>query len=329
MTLTTGVENAKPERIEDKTTSPEMREQAIRTWIARKESVCPYAPGLAKFVYLPDIAGNSMENVKYIANELLEFYRAKEKGKRVGRWMLLPEKEWQCHDEAHRYSEHLFWLLNAAYYYLRKDRKGVKAALNREITGYDRGYKGEILNPVIGKLPNRCAKTVPAKTLFYSALSPLYRSKQFYRYSPYCLVPLVYADEFQMLKQKHPQVTETVCFEMAYTGLYEHYGEDLKLDLKLFRQELPIWGSIVDRIAEIMRSRLLGLPVDSPDVKGSPESNLTYFRESPLKLASAFFTKYRDHLVILREIMAMTGATPKHVIGASFAGSGLYTIPDY
>lgn len=76
------------------------KELDIRTWIARKESVCPYAPGLAKFVHLPEMNSLSMEHVYYLAQELKSFYDAKENGKRVGRWMLMPHTEWKSHEEA-------------------------------------------------------------------------------------------------------------------------------------------------------------------------------------------------------------------------------------
>jgi len=305
------------------------REKEVRTWIARKESVCPYAPGLAQFVHLPEIKSLKMEHVHYLAQKLKAFYAAKENGKRVGRWMLMPHSEWKSHEEAHTYSERLFWLLNAAYFHLLGDKKSVHAALNKEIQGYDRGYKGEILNPIVGKLPNRNANIVPARSLFYTALSPLYNSKKFYRYSPHSLIPLVYASEFQELADKHPKVTESVTFEMAYGGLFESFGDELELNLEAFRQELPIWGAIIDRTAQIMRASPKGISSHSKEVKGCPASNLSYFRECNPKLVNSFYSKYIGELTILSNIVRRTRVNPKQVIGASFAGSGLYTIPDY
>ena len=65
--------------------SPQQKEQNLRTWIARKESICPYAPGLAKFVYLPDLSKQSVEqNICYFAAELKAFYATEGAGKRVG-----------------------------------------------------------------------------------------------------------------------------------------------------------------------------------------------------------------------------------------------------
>lgn len=133
-----------------KSSSPEEKERNIRSWIARKESVCPYAPGLAKFVYMPDLQKQSDEqNILYFASELKNFYAAKEGGKRVGRWMLLPHKEWASHNEAHEESEYIFWLINAAYYRLKRNRKMEKLSLKRRLSGFNRGYKNEILNPII------------------------------------------------------------------------------------------------------------------------------------------------------------------------------------
>lgn len=305
------------------------KEMAIRTWIARKESVCPYAPGLARFIHLPEITSLSMAHVYYLAHELKAFYDAKEKGKRVGRWMLMPNREWQSHEEAHAYSERLFWLLNAAYYHLLRDKKSVQASLKQELSGYTRGYRGEILNPIVGKLPKPSANVIPAKSLFYSALSPLYKSKQFYRYSPYSLIPLVYVSEFEELRLKHPKVTETVTFEMAHGGLFEVFGDDLPLDLVEFRKELPIWGAIIDRTAEIMRASTKGVSSQSPEVKGCPASNLSYFRVAPESLINKLYEKYTGDLPILSRLVRQMNVKPKQVICASFAGSGLYTIPDY
>lgn len=308
---------------------PAQKENEVRMWIARKESVCPYAPGLARFIHLPEIKSINMEHVEYLADELKAFYDDKVKGKRVGRWMIMPHKEWQSHEEAHTYSERIFWLLNAAYFHLLRDKKSVHAALKKQLPGYDRGHKGEILNPVVGNLPSRDLDVVPAKSLFYSALSPLYKSKQFYRYCPHSIIPLVYASEFEELKNKHPQVTKSVVFEMACSGLLEVFGEDLELDRVAFRQELPIWGAIIDRVAEIMRASSKGIPSQSQDAKGCPASNLSYFRLCNPELVNVLYLKYIENLNILRRIKRISGAHPKQIISASFAGSGLYTIPDY
>ena len=270
-----------------------------------------------------------MEHVEYLSKEMRAFYSAKENGKRVGRWMLMPHKEWGSHEEAHIYSERIFWLLNAAYFHLVKDRKSVQAALKQDLKGYDRGYKGEILNPIVGNLPNKNIAIIPPKSLFYSALSPLYKSKKFYRYCPHSIIPLVYASEFQDLKTKHPQVTKTVAFEMAHSGLFELFGDNLNLDIETFRIELPIWGAIIDRISEVIRSNIKGIPSQSQEAKGCPASNLSYFRLSSPELVNTFYLKYIENLPILKNIARQTNALPKQIIGACFAGSGLYTIPDY
>jgi hypothetical protein len=308
---------------------PKQKEQVIRGWISRKESVCPYAPGLARFIHLPELKSLNIEHVEYLAEELNAFYSAKENNKRVGRWMLLPHTEWTCHEEAHTESERIFWLLNAAYFYLLKDKKSVQASLDQQLKGYNRGVKGEILNPIVGHQPNRSVDVIPAKSLFYSALSPLYNSTQFYRYCPHSLIPLVYASEFQQLKQKHPQVTSEVALEMACGGLFEILGDDISLDKNAFKQELRVWGAIIDRTAEIMRGAAKGVSSQAKEAKGCPASNLNYFRVSNPKLVSLIYSKYSNHLNILRQILGQTNAQPKQIIAAPFAGSGLYTIPDY
>ncbi len=305
------------------------REKALRGWISRKESVCPYAPGLARFVQLPEMNSLTMAHVYYLAKELTLFYDAKENGKRVGRWMLMPATEWTTHEEAHFQSEQVFWLLNAAYYHLKKDKNKTLAALNRDLPGYNRGHKGEILNPIIGKLPQLNSDTLPAKSLFYSALSPLYKSTQFYRWSPHCVIPLVYSSEFHELKTKHPKVTENVCFDIAKSGLYESFGEDLNIDLDTFRKELPLWGAIIDRVAEIFRASTTGKSSHDDSLKSCPASNLALFRLCKTNLVAQFYQKYSDYLTVLTDLIAQTGAKPEKIIAASFAGSGLYTIPDY
>jgi hypothetical protein len=309
--------------------SPQQREADIRASIANRESICPYAPGLARFVYLPEIDSLKMDHVYYLAKELKAFYEAKENGKRVGRWMLLPDKEWETHEEAHTYSERIFWLLNAAYFHLIRDRKSVHAALNQSLTGFERGHHGEILVPIIGKQPKRGSNVIPAKSLFYSALSPLYRSKQFYRYSPHCLIPLVYASEFEELRTRHTRVTENVTFKMAYVGLYEVFGDDLHINLEAFRSELPIWGAIIDRIAAIMRAKYTNTSSQEDLNKGCPSTNLLAFRQCNPKLVEILYAKYMSKLSVLNSLIKQTGAHPIDIIGASFGGSGLYIIPGY
>lgn len=308
---------------------PQQRELEVRASIARKESICPYAPGLARFVHLPEISSLKMGHVYYLAKELKAFYEAKEYGKRVGRWMLMPNKEWQSHEEAHTYSEQIFWLLNAAYFHLVRDKKSVRAALNKDLPDYGRGHNGEILVPIIGKQPKRNSNVIPAKSLFYSALSPLYKSEQFYRYSPHCIMPLVYASEFEELRVKHSKVTENVTFKMAYVGLYETFSENLEIDLDKFRQELPIWGSIIDRVAAIMRAKITGTNSLSPENKGCPATNLLLFRQCNPQLITTLYSKYIGKLKILSSLTKQTKAHPMEIICASFAGSGLYVIPEY
>lgn len=309
--------------------SEAQKEHTVRNWLANKESICPYAPGLVKFVHLPVINSLSMKHVEYLAQELSAFYEAKEKGKRVGRWMLMPHEEWSSHEEAHHYAENIFWLLNAAYFYLENDNRSVQEALKKQLKGYPRGYRGEVLTPVIGHLPKQGAESVPEKSLFYSALSPLYNSKRFFRYCPHSVMPLIYASEFQELKEKHNNVSEQVCFEMAYSGLFEVFGEDLDVNLYALRQELSLWGAIVDRIAECLRASQKGVPFHSKRAKGSPESNLSFFRVSPTEFVNRLYRKHIDQLQVLTNIIKQTHASPKRIINASFAGSGLYTIPDY
>lgn len=307
----------------------EHREQTIRHWIAQKESVCPYAPGLVRFIELPDIPTLAMKHVHHLSSELKAFYDAKEKGKRVGRWILLPKQEWQSHNEAQEYSERVFWLLNAAYYFLVDDRKKVKACLLREMDGLERGYHGEINNPIIGKLPSQNSKVIPARSLFCSALGPLYKSKQFYRYNPYSAIVLVYLSEFVEKKKRHPKAARKIALDMAYSSLFEHFGDDLKIDIEAFEKELPIWGAIIDKTAELIRANNQGMSALNDSAKGRPESNLQVFRNSPPQLASAFYSKYKQHLPIMHSLSESLQIHPKDILNACFAGTGLYTSPDY
>lgn len=307
----------------------ETKEQNIRTWIARKESVCPYAPGLAQFVQLPEINAIDARHIEPLAHALQNFYDAKANGKRVGRWMLLPHREWTTHREAHEYSENLFWLLNAAYFDLCNDTRSRDLALKKRLKGYDRGHNQEILNPIVGKLPKRRQSIVPGKSLFYSALSPLYRSKQFYRYSPHALVPLVYASEFHELTLRHPKVTEKVTFEMAYGGLYESFGDALNIDIEQLRIELPTWGTIIDRTALAFRASRQNISPFCASIRGCPATNLLTFRDSGPDLTATFFRKNHAQLPVLSSLVKQTGDTVKNIIAAAFAGSGLYVTPYY
>ncbi len=305
------------------------KEMEVRAWIARKESVCPYAPGLARFVHLPEITSIKMEHVYYLAHELKAFYDDKVDGTRVGRWMLMPHTEWQSHDEAHTYGERIFWLLNAAYYHLMHDKKAVQMALKRQLPGFERAHHGDIINSIVGKQPNPNANCIPAKSLFFSALSPLYKSKKFYRYCPHSVMPMVYVSEFQDTKLRHPKVTEKVTFDMAVSGLREILGDTIELDLAEFKNELPHWGAIIDRTAAIIRSQEKGVSSRSPEAQGCPATNLSYFRVCNPQLVETFFIRHREKLPTLSRFVELSKFDPKDLIKAAFAGSGLYVMPNY
>lgn len=157
----------------------------------------------------------------------------------------------------------------------------------------------------------------------------LYRNNKFYRYSPHSLIPLVYASEFDYLAKRHPKVTEQVTFEMALGGLYESFGFGLDLVLNAFRQELPSWGAIIDRSAEIMRSKEQGAHATPESIKGCPTSNLSYFRLSDSRLINAMFRENQSALSILKRTVEVAAINSKEVINRAFAGSGLYTLPNY
>jgi hypothetical protein len=294
------------------------REETIRTWLAKKESVCPYAPGLARFTYLPKIDTLNMEGVRYFANELSGFYKARKNNKRVGRWILLPHQNWTTHADAFEESERLFWLLNAAYYYHTKDKLNVKKALHRLIDGIEQDPHRGITNPIIGKLPCQNAKVIPPRTLFCTAMSPLYSSDKFYRYSPESVLFLIYLSEFKSKQVRHPDITKRIAIDMAFGSILEHFGDEFEPQKEKLEHELPIWGALIEQSVALYHGG---------DNICSPDRAIQFFQRIPSSFITAVYQRFANKLTLLPELLNRSGRSPKTVLSVCFAGSGLYVTP--
>ena len=101
---------------------------------------------------------------------------------------------------------------------------------------------------------------------------------------------------------KSRQIGEWVGLDLPIANLLHHYlVTDTVPEFMDLEKELPIWGAIIDKTAELLRSGNTKTPNSSN--LGSPESNLQVFRNCPPQLAHAFYTKYLEHLPIMKLIM--------------------------
>ena len=298
------------------------RESAVRSWIARNESVCPYAPGLVYFSYLPETERLDMQLVRFLVVELRKFYASKCDGERVGRWMILPYKEWTSHKQARKESEIIFWGLAAAYFYLRNDRRRVKLALSRSLPGYAFDETGDITNPVVGNFA-RAHKTKPhPKSLFCSALSPLYRSKEFYRYAPSSVMVMVYALEFFEEKEKNEKSVRKISLDMAYGNLCESLGASVNLDKQALKKELPAWEQVIAQSLSVS-----GTPIDNSTCFTS--GVLDKFRQIQPHIVEVCVSTQKHRLPILSELCRVSKISYHDLLSNHFSGAGLYTLPHY
>lgn len=304
------------------------REQKTRLWIANKESVCPYAMGLARFVHLPEITAISLDNVRYLAGELKSFYKDKQGAERVGRWILLPHREWTDHQDALAYSELMYWQLLAAYYYLNSDPRKMKQAMSRQFDGIALGDKGEICNPIVGKFA-RSNSTVPHfKSLFCTALGPTYRSKKFYRYMPSACIVMVYAQELMEKKDAHPKTMHHISLDMMLGNLAEVLGDDLAITRDELAKELPMWRVLIQNSLQL--AGLAGAACTSSVAQeGLSAQTMAKFRDCSSSLVDSLCYPRLAQLPVLQKIMSMKRVTPHQILKSHFSGAGLYTYPDY
>ncbi len=295
------------------------REARLRGWIARAESVCPYAPGLAHVTYLPPIDNLDQSLVHFLSGEMKAFYTAKENGKRVGRWLLLPHHEWNNHQHALKESETLFWGLNAAAANLRRDRKRVKQALARSLPGYQRQKNGNILNPIVGRLTTNSEGKPHPKSLFCSALSSHYQYEQYYRYAPTSVMVMIYAEEFQDHKERHTKAVSKINLEMIHSSLLEQLGTDLLCEKNELKGEIPRWEALISRI----------LNLDSTDNASTCLHVVCQrWRELPEGIIEHSVRQAAQQLPLLTRLCHDKAVTAKQVLQAYFTETGLYTLPN-
>ncbi len=296
----------------------EERELGLRAWIARREGVCPYAPGIARFTHLPAGLKLDHESVRYAASELGAFYKAKSKQGKVMRWMLIPAEEWVDHDTARQQTEMLYFLFVAAYFYIEGDKKRMKAALMGQIAGVDLGPNGEINNPVIGKLASAKKEALHPRSLFCTALAPTYSSNKFYRYAPHSLLVMVYANDF-MAKKRHVDVISRITHEMICSNLMELWGEDIDCSVEAIAAELPYW----ERLIEMAVRSIALAKVDA----GSISQVMNAFRRLDGRHVDALCQREISCLPVLASLCANTGQSFFVLLNSLFSGSGLYVLP--
>lgn len=303
------------------------REQNIRLWIANKESVCPYAPGLARFVHLPEMTDASMDNVRYLSNELKAFYKDKQGDERVGRWILLPHQEWADHTHALVDSERLYWHLLAAYFHLTDDPRRMKQALARNYEGIAKSDKNEICNPLIGKFPRTNSSVPHFKSLFCAAHGPIYRSRTFYRWAPAACYALVYAQEFMEKKNNHQKTMHHISLDMVQGNLDEIFGEGLNITRDELAKELPHWRNLIQHAM-----RMDGKTTPTCSVTGQftlSSSIMSTFRRCPTALIDSLCLSQLSLLPVMQRIMRLKQAAPHQILYSHFAGTGLYVMPHY
>lgn len=301
----------------------EEKEQTIRLWIAKKESVCPYAPGLVKFTHLPEINDLTMENVKLVANELRDFYQSKEAGKRTGRWIILPHREWLNHEDAKAHSELIYWHLLAAYFYLIGDIQKLNHALKRQLKGLARTSTGDIRNPIIGLFSSQSSGKIDPKSLFCTALAPTYSCSKFYRYAPYSAFVLVYTQEFYE-KMKYTKAINQMTVDMLRSNIFEVYGEELDISLEDVEKEMPLWEKIIDTLVNRLPTSIYPRDKQSPQCASS-------FMELFAKVDPAHVhlicTNNMSYLPVMHKIMRAKQVSAYRILNSLFSGAGLYVSP--
>ncbi len=299
------------------------REQVLRHWIANKESVCPYAPGVAYVTYLPRIQHVDIEHVRFLAAELKAFYRARDEGQRVSRWILLPHAEWQGHGDGLEQATQLYWLLLAAYHYLNDDVGKVRQAMRRRLGGVASGARGEICNPIVGKFARHHGGSPHYKSLFCTALAPTYRSRQFYRWAPTSCLVLVYAQDLLAKKTAHPKTMHHISLDMMRGNFEEIFGAGLDISREQLALELPLWRELIQYALQMH-----GHPVECSQ-GGISTIAMNAFRSCSMDRLDALVWPHLDRLPVMLKIMQLKALRPAQILASHFSGTGLYVLPDY
>ena len=309
-----------------RTLSADMRERYVRTWIAERESVCPYAPGAAHYVHLPECMESEHHWATYFGRQLKQFFAQRTQGKRVERLILLPPSEWSSHDEARSYATDCYWRLAAGYYQLSRirnnhsDRKALHDALNRNLVGIVADSEEGITNPIVGKRCSGAGIKPHFRSLFASAFSPLYQSSKHYRYAPCSAIVLVYARSLFDKRNDHPQVTHRINIDMLYGNLVEALRGNMLFTRHELSQEVPLWEALM-------------LDLYNQHTHGQKRCSKPEILEA-LKLFSegAFndcFERNLFRLPLLRKLLGEGGSEPLSLMKIAYTHAGLYATPKY
>lgn len=301
--------------------SAQSREMALRTWIANKQSVCPYAPGPARYVHLPAELGGEMEWAAYLGSILRDFYAARVEGKRIERLILLPPHEWRTHQEALCYSTTAFWRISAGYFMQALNgRKRVSMALRRQLSGIAKCDQQGILNPIIGRV-NEPAKVTPHyKSMFLSTFVPFYANKQFFRYAPAGALVLVNAKALFDKRAKHPRVMTQIDGEMLYGNLVEATRGDMNIVKAEIVQEAKAWETILFALYRLETPNWMSLP--------EPQVETTLATLKPNNVNETF-SRMHSRLPLLWRLCRSYAASPIDVLKAAYLHAGLYVMPAY
>jgi len=297
------------------------REQAIRVWIANKESVCPYAPGTARYEHLPAALSSENAWAMYFGKVLKSFYKERVKGKRVERLILLPPQEWATHQEARDYSTQMFWRVAAGYHsQTLTGKKYVRQILARESETIQSCDEQGVSNPVIGK-HSAVEKGLPHyKSMFFSSFSPLYHSNQFFRYAPSSALVLVSALALHKKREKNEQTMSKINDDILLGCVNEATRGKVELDASAIIAESKDWETILFQTYQQQAANWKNLP--QPGLAQG-------VNQLQPELVNQTFSIYQDRLPVLNKVCSEIGSDPARFLKAIYLHAGLYVMPRY
>lgn len=297
------------------------RELMLRIWIANRESVCPYAPGVARYVHLPESFDTEREWATHLGSILKEFYAARVDGKRLERLILLPPTDWLSHEEALSYSRKAFWRISAGYYMQSMNgRKFALKALEESLDGIATCSEQGIRNPIIGRLSDQ-GKAIPHfKSMFLSAFSPVYANQGFFRYAPASALVLVNSKALFEKRRKHPKVITQIDEDMLFGNLLEATKGQIELEKKELVAESKVWETVLFNLYRSETPNWMSL--------AEPEISTTVGSLNTFNLNEAF-SRLQFRLPVMTRICRSFGVSPCSVLKASYLHAGLYVAPFY
>lgn len=301
------------------------KEEMLRMWIAQKESICPYAPGVAQYIHLPQELGSNRAWAAYYASVLKQFNKTKVKGKKLERLILIPPVEWTNHNEARTYAIANYWRLNAGYFLqtLNGRRQAASALAHLEhsaINQADAHAHADITNPVVG-VQAPLGKAPHPKALFCTTFSGLYHSNKYYRYAPCSAMVLVNVASLLEKRNKQAKVTKQIASDQLYGIVVEAMrGDESLLRYEALAVESKEWESLLFRLYVLRNPLWRRLPQPQiSDVIGDFNHNEV----------DALFVRNLDRLPVLKALLCRTDHTPYKLLSACYPHTGLYAMPSY